>query len=259
MAGMGKRFADAGYRSPKPLLPVHGVPMYQVVLANMIHTQVESVTVIAQKSWGLHDSISQLNERIPQRLTLLEIDFTTGGPAETVSLARQGLAPDVPVVTGNSDQFVEGDISHLYGMLADKDTDGVILTMKDDHPKWSYASLNTDGSVAEVREKEVISEYATVGIYGFASADLLFHGIDLMMQARDTCNGEYYIGPSYNYLVREGRRILIHDVGPIDRAMHGLGTPEDYEKFLTSEVSHQAAAAARQLLGGPTGARYFPI
>ena len=35
MAGRGSRFADVGYELPKPLLPVHGVPMIEVVVRNL--------------------------------------------------------------------------------------------------------------------------------------------------------------------------------------------------------------------------------
>ncbi|MFN7812574.1 MAG: glycosyl transferase family 2, partial [Planctomycetia bacterium] len=35
MAGRGSRFATAGYTLPKPLIPVNGVPMIQLVIANL--------------------------------------------------------------------------------------------------------------------------------------------------------------------------------------------------------------------------------
>ena len=35
MAGRGSRFADAGYADPKPLIPVHGVPMIRLVIGNI--------------------------------------------------------------------------------------------------------------------------------------------------------------------------------------------------------------------------------
>lgn len=35
MAGAGSRFAVAGYKDPKPLIPVHGVPMIKVVIDNL--------------------------------------------------------------------------------------------------------------------------------------------------------------------------------------------------------------------------------
>lgn len=35
MAGRGSRFANAGYKLPKPLIPVHGIPMIKVVIDNL--------------------------------------------------------------------------------------------------------------------------------------------------------------------------------------------------------------------------------
>ena len=35
MAGIGSRFAKAGYQDPKPLIPVLGVPMIKVVIDNI--------------------------------------------------------------------------------------------------------------------------------------------------------------------------------------------------------------------------------
>ena len=35
MAGRGSRFANAGYTLPKPLIPVHGVPMIKVGVDNL--------------------------------------------------------------------------------------------------------------------------------------------------------------------------------------------------------------------------------
>ena len=35
MAGRGSRFADAGFKDPKPLIPVKGVPMIKLVIDNL--------------------------------------------------------------------------------------------------------------------------------------------------------------------------------------------------------------------------------
>ena len=35
MAGRGSRFADNGYELPKPLIPVHGIPMIELVIKNL--------------------------------------------------------------------------------------------------------------------------------------------------------------------------------------------------------------------------------
>lgn len=244
MAGLGTRFTNAGYTTPKPLLPVHGVPVYHVVLANLLHPDVTTVTIIAQHSWHLQDDIDRLNANLPQQVRLIEIDYTTGGPADTVELARPYLDPDLPVVTGNSDQYVDADLDGFYTRMRDPDLGGLILTMEDDDPKWSFAALDDDGYVTQVKEKQVISNYATVGIYGFQTADLMFHGFDLMRAAGDTHNGEYYVAPSYNHLINQGHRIAITHLGAFQTVMHGLGIPDDYERFVSHSASRRGAAQA---------------
>ena len=35
MAGAGSRFTAEGYNDPKPLIPVHGIPMIELVIRNL--------------------------------------------------------------------------------------------------------------------------------------------------------------------------------------------------------------------------------
>ena len=253
MAGLGRRFTEAGYSQPKPLLPIHGLPMFSVVLANLLTDQVGSVTLVAQEAWQLSDSVRRMRAALAQDVQLIEIDYVTGGPADTIELARPLLDPDLPVVTGNSDQYVDADLGAFYGLLDDPAIAGAILTMEDDHPKWSYAATDPSGDVTLVREKEVISPYATVGIYGFQSARLMFEGFDAMRAASDTVNGEYYVAPSYNRLIERGLRVTTANLGPISKVMHGLGVPSDYEGFTRSHAAVEAAAKTSALLGEAVG------
>ena len=84
--------------------------------------------------------------------------------------------------------------------------------------------------MVEVKEKEAISDQATVGIYYFArGADFVDAAIEMLLQ-RDRVNGEYYTCPVYNYLIRKGKRVGIYPIAA--EAMHGLGTPEDLQCYL---------------------------
>jgi hypothetical protein len=52
-------------------------------------------------------------------------------------------------------------------------------------------------------------------------------------------NGEFYVAPSYNYLIKKGALIETYNVGNVETGVHGLGTPEDLELFLANpEVEH---------------------
>lgn len=247
MAGRGSRFASAGYKTLKPLIPIHGVPMISVVTANLMGPQIGHLVLICQRGTMEDVDLRAELSNVSCPITIIAVDEVTEGPASTVELAYPVLDRSKPLVIANSDQYVDAALDDFYSELLSGDLAGALLCMRDDDPKWSYASLNNDGYVSRIAEKEVISEYATVGIYGFARADLAWQAFDEMKTANDRTNGEFYVAPSYNYLVRAGHRISITDLGDVASVMFGLGIPEDLDHFLTTEVSKKAAVAAEKL------------
>jgi hypothetical protein len=70
-----------------------------------------------------------------------------------------------------------------------------------------------------------------------------------MRKANDRTNGEFYVGPSYNFLETKGFPILNYGVGPIGGVMYGLGIPKDLEQFLSSEVSLKSAKLVETRFG----------
>ncbi len=249
MAGKGSRFADAGYELPKPLLSVHGQPMYRIVLGNLVTDNIVSVTLVAQRAHLLAREMSLMEARLERPVNLIEIDHVTQGPAESVHLAMGVLDPGLPVVTANSDQYVDFPIHRFYDALREEDLGGAVLTMEDHDPKWSYAAVDEFNNITDVREKIVISKHATVGIYAFQSASLLASAIESMFTANDRTNGEFYLAPVYNYLVSAHWRIRAVPTGPVSTVMHGLGTPEDYESFLRRDIARVASERAAELIG----------
>lgn len=243
MAGSGSRFSQAGYVTPKPLLPVLGVPMYQVVLANVVPPGAQKVVLVTRAEWQLRKSLVAVECALGMEITLVEVDKTTGGPADTVELAAPLLHPDAPVVVANSDQYVDADLTKFHLSLIQDGLDGVILCMEDSDPKWSYVAIDRRGLAAVVKEKQVISPYATVGIYGFRSASLMLEGFSRMRDHDDRTNGEFYVAPSYNYLIEAGAKIGVSNLGPIGTVMHGMGVPEDYEEFTKSQAAVRATKA----------------
>jgi len=128
----------------------------------------------------------------------------------------------------------------------DRGLDGSILVFRDPemNPKWSFARLNDDGTVAEVAEKQPISDLATVGIYFFRrGADFVRAAIDMIAHG-DRVNNEFYTCPVYNYAIKNGLKIGVYEI-PM-AAMHGLGTPEDLQSYLASQAAAPAAGRSGQ-------------
>ena len=71
--------------------------------------------------------------------------------------------------------------------------------------------------------------------------------VQAMKERNDRVNGEFYVGPVYNYLEPSNGKIRNFDMGPVGNVMHGLGVPEDYERFILTKTSMVAASKASKL------------
>ncbi len=228
MAGRGSRFEDAGYTFPKPLIEVHGVPMIEAVVKNL---NVAASWVFAiQSSHDEKFNLGALLKGLVPDSTIVRLAEVTGGAAETAISAFANLDPAKPLLLANSDQLVDWDIATDLYRLARMGADGGIWTFRSNHPKWSFAKLSEDSLwVTEVAEKRPISSDATAGIYYWRRAGDFVRYAQQMIEAGDTTNGEFYVCPAYNWAIRDQKKIAALTVGE----MHGLGTPEDLDYFLS--------------------------
>lgn len=236
MAGEGQRFRKAGIDTPKPLIDVGGVPMYQLILSNLWSEYIGRVTLIARAEYDIESRAPYLQKRLGAEVNVVNVYQTTGGPAVSVGLAECLLKEHEPVVVANSDQFVDANLDDLYVELLGGDISGSILTMEDDDPKWSYVEVDSYGHVLRVAEKKVISRYASVGIYGFQTAQLMLSAFKSMREAREQVNGEYYVAPAYNFMPRTSGPVVSRNLGPIRAVTYGLGTPEDLKSFTEAHL-----------------------
>ena len=51
-----------------------------------------------------------------------------------------------------------------------------------------------------------------------------------MIIENDRANNEFYTCPVYNYAIKDGKKIVVYNIDYAN--MHGIGTPEDLNKFL---------------------------
>jgi dTDP-glucose pyrophosphorylase len=239
MAGRGSRFAEAGYKDPKPLIPVKGTPMIKLVIDNLRPSRPHRFVFICQRehvrAYGLE---RRLGEWAPGS-AIVQLDGVTEGAACSV-LTAEAFLDETPLMIANSDQYLDVSIDDYLGGMAG--LDGLIMTMTADDPKWSFVAVDERGCAVEVAEKVPISNEATVGVYNFA------HGRDFARAAREMIardlrvNGEFYVAPVYNMLIAEGARIGIRNIGAEAAGMYGLGIPADLELFLRLPIAERIAA-----------------
>ncbi len=238
MAGRGSRFADVGYDLPKPLIPIHGFPMIQVVIANLTPSVPHQFHFLILRE---HDSEYGLAGKLrgwAPGCTITYVDAVTEGAACTVLLNRAAINNDDALMIANCDQYIDADID---AYLVDMGTaDGLIMTMWADDDKWSFIRRDDSGRVTEVVEKEIVSNEATVGIYNFAHGRDFVAAADAMIAANIRVNGEFYVAPAYTKMIEQGATIACHSIGRVGAGMHGIGVPDDLDAFLAAPVSQKA-------------------
>ena len=220
MAGEGSRFRDAGFKMPKPLVPVNGVPMIQRVIENLGGPSEHFIFVVQLRHIYEYGIDAKLREMCPG-CKVVAIDGLTGGAAVTALRASAHIDNYAPLLIANSDQLIEG------WSLPDTKVDGVIYTFWSDQTKWSYAAVGEYDRVYGVAEKQVISRAATCGIYYWRRGSDFVKYARQMVDAGRRCNGEFYIAPVYNEAILDCKDIVAMNV----ERMHGLGTPEDLRAY----------------------------
>jgi hypothetical protein len=116
-----------------------------------------------------------------------------------------------------------------------KGNDGSIYVFKSDANNMSYVKYDEDGLVNDLAEKIVISEWATVGLYGFRTAELFIRAYQktYLEPYLGIVNSEQYIVPMYKYMLSEECKIIAPKLKNSD--VYILGTPEDVLLFSQKE------------------------
>jgi dTDP-glucose pyrophosphorylase len=73
-------------------------------------------------------------------------------------------------------------------------------------------------------------ELATVGLYFFTKGQYFIDAALDMIVNNDRVRNEFYTCPAFNYMIAQGHKVGVYEIPKT--AMHGLGVPEDLEKYL---------------------------
>lgn len=229
-AGAGSRFAKEGYEKPKPFIDVLGKPMIMRVLDNLKVDNAHYI-IILQKAYLENEKEFCKQIAKDYNVSFVSVESLTEGTACSVLHARELINNDIPLMIANSDQIIDIDINDYINDCKNRNLDGSILCFidKEKSPKWSFVKMNNE-LIVEVKEKEVISDIATVGIYLFSKGSLFVDSAIDMIARNDRVNNEFYTAPAYNYAIKNGAKIGCFLMNFDD--MHGIGTPDDLQKYI---------------------------
>ena len=235
MAGLSRRFTEAGYTVPKYMLPAHGKTLFDHAVESFsaLFDQ-EDFLFICRDVAGTPAFVDASCHKLGIKShNCVVLDGPTAGQAETVAtgLHQAGVTRTTAVTIFNIDTFRPG-----YTYPTEITADGYLEVFRGEGANWSYVRPAPDGSgkVLETTEKVPISDLCCTGLYHFRSAELYLSTFDSFAGGEASKLGlsELYVAPMYNKLIREGADIRYHLIASNEVIFCGI--PAEYDAFLAS-------------------------
>jgi hypothetical protein len=235
MAGLSKRFNNAGFTLPKYMLYAREKSLFNLAVSSFQkYFKTANFLFIARDVFSTAEFIHKeclLLGVVNYEIVIL--NKPTRGQAETVYLGicNLKLAETESVLIFNIDTF-RPSFSFPDELSC---WDGYLEVFEGTGNNWSYAKTENFSSkrVIQTAEKKQISNYCSTGIYYFKE-------IGSFVDAFENTNvsklelPEMYIAPLYNYLITQGQNISIDIIKRTDVVF--CGVPEEYYSFLDNLV-----------------------
>ena len=129
----------------------------------------------------------------------------------------------------NCDQIMEWDSKLFLEKVNRTQCDGAVVTYSSNTEKNSYVKISDEGYATEFAEKKVISEFSLNGIHYWKNGSDFVNSTRDMIHKNIRVNNEFYIAPTYNELILNKKKIIIHHINK--NLHHAIGTPEDLKKY----------------------------
>jgi NDP-sugar pyrophosphorylase family protein len=237
MAGLSQRFRNAGYTVPKYMLDLHGQTLFAHTVGSFKnYFYKEPFLFVARKEAETPAFIKRETEDLGiKNYEIVILDTETKGQAETVrlGLARCSIAANENLTIFNIDtirpgfQYPDRDwISHA---------DGYLEVMSSQDPGYSYALPKDERTevVQRTAEKQVISHFASTGLYYFRSAAQFISSFEA--EETDPSSHELYIAPMYNHLISSGGDVRYFEINESEVLYAGTPAQYRYLQSLTRE------------------------
>lgn len=232
MAGVSKRFLDAGYDLPKYMLKAGRQTLFDHSIRSF------SNYFNNEKFLFIVRDIFQTPKFIEKRIEFLGIKNyeiivlgkETRGQAETVAIGLNKIGVSSELTIFNIDTI---RINFNYPSFK-CDVDGYLEVFNGVGDGWSFVQPKSEDTidVSKTAEKIRISNLCSTGLYYFRNTTLFLDAFEVAVSNNDKDSGEFYVAPLYNQLINKGLNIK-YDLIKKNTVIFS-GVPDEYEAFKLS-------------------------
>jgi NDP-sugar pyrophosphorylase family protein len=260
MTGLGKRFKEAGYTDPKPLIDVDGKPMIEHVIG--LFPGETNVLAICNSVHLVETNLRSELTRICPTAMILSVPYRGKGPVDTVLYVDDFISDDDEVIVSYCDYGTEWDYQRFLEEARSNRADGSIACYRGFHPHHlgpdCYAYVQeTDRWASAIQEKKPftenkLNEFASNGTYYFRTGKLLKEFAWKLVQSGETIRGEFYVSMIYNHMLTAGLKVRVFEI----ERMLQWGTPLDLQTY---QMWHGCFQQLPQLVFQAPGITILPM
>ncbi len=208
----------------RPLIDVDGQPLLRAALTRRVwagELAAEDYIFVIRQVEQLPELQAFLEANWPGSRTVV-LSHLTGGALFSVLSAMALIAPDEEIIVDLADILFDEGPSRPQDVLTAYEA--VVPVFPSSEAVYSY--LRSEGGlVVEAREKQVISDQASAGVYMFASPQIFLRAAAHSMDHREALNfrGILFICPMVNGVVAAGGRVAAPAIGnwdPVSKRFH---------------------------------------
>ena len=196
---------DGGY--PSCLTEIDNIPLIEHLIRRFQPLAPRRIIFALRdddiRQFGLDETVHML---VPDA-RILRVREGNGRAACTALLACDHVDPAAELLVLNVNELIDAPFDEILGAFRAAGHAAGVVTFPSVHPRYSYVRLDEAGLVIEAAEKRAISRHATAGFYWFARAADFFAAAQRMIRKGAGHNGLFYVCPSLNELVLEGKQI----------------------------------------------------
>jgi NDP-sugar pyrophosphorylase family protein len=237
MSGLGQRFVNAGYKVPKPLIEIEGIPIIEHVCN--LFPGIDKFTFICNSMHLSQTNMRSILKKIKPNANIIEIPKHKKGPVYAVSKIYDLIDDDEEVIVNYCDFGTYWNFNDFLKHTRERYADGAVPSYKGFHPHMlgstNYAFMREENQwMLEIKEKEPFTsdrmqEFASNGTYYFRKGAFVKKYFDMLILENIDLNGEYYVSLIYNLMLRDNLKISIYEI----QHMLQWGTPQDVDEYLT--------------------------
>lgn len=233
MGGEGKRFKNSKFNKPKFMIKTKNKTLLEWAIQSLPLDFAHKIFFIIRKNdeqnFRVKEFIKKIMKKFPNtKFKVLLLSKNTRGQAETVLSCKKEINNDRALLIFNNDTYFKSIRlkSRLLSMRNQK-IDGILGIFNSKDPKYSFVEIDNDDKVIRTKEKKVISNFASTGMYIFSKGSDFIKSAEYAIEKNILTKNEFYISELYNILIKEGKKITVD----IADEFVALGTPEDIKKF----------------------------